>query len=256
MTGTRRIAMRVRYDGTDFHGSQLQSGQRTVSGTLTTELSSLLGQDVHLLWAGRTDSGVHSDGNVCAFDAQPAMPVDNLAVMLNDHLPADLRITGQWEAAAEFHPRFDALMRTYTYRIWRGSLAPVDRYRYVLEHGSWLELCGLRRIAGLFSGEHCFRAFCKQPEEGDACMCTLEEPVLAEDGPEVRIVIRGNRFLRHMICRLVGAMIAACEGRLAVDDVTAALQAGGGELRLNPAPARGLTLTWVDYEGLPRDGRN
>lgn len=255
MTGTQRIAMRVRYDGTGFHGSQLQSGQRTVSGTLTTELSSLLGQDVHLLWAGRTDSGVHSDGNVCAFDAQPAMPVDNLAVMLNDRLPEDLRITAQWLAEPGFHPRFDALLRTYTYRIWCEARAPVDRYRYVLEHPQPLDAGLLRRTAALFEGEHCFRAFCKQPEPGDACICRLEPLVVEEHGAEITIVIRGNRFLRHMICRLVGAMLAVCSGRLSGEDITGALGAGG-ELSLNPAPARGLTLTRVDYEGQLRDGRN
>ncbi len=239
--------MRVRYDGTEFHGSQLQSGLRTVSGTLTTELSSLLGQHVHLLWAGRTDTGVHADANICAFDAQPLMPVDNLAVMLNNALPADLRVVGQWLAAPEFHPRFDARLRTYTYRIWRGTFAPVDRTRYVHECPEPLDLVDLERCAALFTGEHDFRSFCRKPPEGGNCICSLQPPELDESAQEIRIRFRGNRFLRHMICRLVGAMLCVSAGRLSEDDIALALGAGR-ELKLNPAPGRGLTLTWVDYE--------
>ena len=246
MSGTQRVAMRIRYDGTAFHGSQSQDGLRTVSGTLTTELSSLLGQNVHLLWAGRTDSGVHADANVCAFDADLAMPVDNLAVMLNNGLTEEIRVVDQWQADAEFHPRFDATMRSYTYRIWRGALAPVDRYRYVLEYDRPLEPERFRRCAVLFTGEHGFRSFCRiADDEND--LCSLEAPVVEEAGQELRVVIRGNRFLRHMICRLVGAMLAVSEGRLSEDDIAEALDAGR-ELKLNPAPARGLTLTWVDYD--------
>lgn len=255
MSGTQRVALRIRYDGTGFHGSQLQRGQRTVSGTLTTELSSLLGQDVHLLWAGRTDTGVHADGNVCAFDASLPMPVENLAVMLNNQLPEDLRVIGQWLADPGFHPRFDAKLRTYTYRIWQDLHAPVDRYRYVLEYGGPLDCRLLESVAVRFAGEHGFRSFCRNPEEGDHCICVLEPIEVEQRGAEVSIRIAGNRFLRHMICRIVGALLAFSEGRLSEDDITEALDAGK-ELKLKPAPARGLTLTRVDYHEQPRDCRN
>ena len=247
--------MCVRYDGTSFHGSQLQRGQRTVSGTLTTELNSLLGQNIRLLWAGRTDTGVHADANICSFDGQLQMPIDRLAVMLNNALPMDVRIVSQWPASADFHPRFDAVQRSYTYRIWRGTFAPVDRSRYVHEYGQELKLKQLSALANLFAGEHCFRGLCRKPEGDDSCICRLEPLELTQSGQEIGIVIRGNRFLRHMICRMVGALLAVCEGHLDSPEIADALETGR-ELKLKPAPARGLTLTRVDYADQPRDSRN
>jgi tRNA pseudouridine38-40 synthase len=239
--------MCVRYDGTDFHGSQLQRGQRTVSGTLTTELNSLLGQTIRVLWAGRTDTGVHADANVCSFDANLPMPVDHLAKMLNSALPPDMRIVRQWQAAADFHPRFDAVQRCYTYRIWLGQFAPVDRYRYVYEYSQELDVNRLLQLSRLFTGEHCFLAFSRKMKNDDLGFCNLQDLDFQVNGQEIRLVIRGNRFLRHMICRIVGALLAICEERLTEAEVGETLRTGR-ELKLKPAPARGLTLTGVDYQ--------
>lgn len=239
--------MCVRYDGTDFHGSQLQRGQRTVSGTLTTELNSLLGQTIRVLWAGRTDTGVHADANVCSFDAILPMPVDRLALMLNSAFPPDMRIVKQWQPAADFHPRFDAVQRCYTYRIWLGQYAPVDRSRYVYEYIGELDQSRLLELNRLFAGEHCFLAFSRKAKNDDQGFCILQALEISSAGREISIVINGNRFLRHMICRIVGALLAICEDRLTEADVAEALRTGR-ELKLKPAPARGLTLTRVDYQ--------
>ena len=148
-------------------------GMRTVSGTLTTELRSLLKQDVHLLWAGRTDSGVHADDNVCTYDVRIPMPVNNLARMLNNSLPPDIRITDQWVSESDWHPRFDAVRRTYVYRIWNGVLPPVDKIRYVAAIEKQIDIREFRKSAELFLGKHCFRSFCRKPEDGDDCICEL-----------------------------------------------------------------------------------
>src|SRR5512138_2978006 len=107
----QRIRMTVRYDGTDFAGSQVQPGRRTVAGTLKTELESYLQQEMHLEFASRTDSGVHAEGNVCAFNAELPLPVARLPLVLNNRLPGDLRVGAAQLVAATFRPRFDATGR-------------------------------------------------------------------------------------------------------------------------------------------------
>src|SRR5688500_7666169 len=117
----QRIRLTVRYDGTDFAGSQAQPGKRTVAGTLKAGLESLLQQPLKLDFASRTDSEVHADGNVCAFNAELPFAVAKLPQLVERYLPADLVVYEATEVDPRFHPRFDAVSRSYAYRIWAGA---------------------------------------------------------------------------------------------------------------------------------------
>jgi len=236
----------VRYDGTDFSGSQVQPGQRTVEGTLTEGLESLLEQPVRLLFASRTDTGVHADGNVAAFDAEMKFPVDRLPELLNRLLPGDVALRDAQEASAAFHPRFDAVSRTYVYRFYRGSDVPVDRARYCCPHeGQWDSLVVDSILAGL-AGVHSFAEFAQPAEDGGSTECDVRGAAQTEQGPEVCVEITANRFLRNMICLLAAAVAQAAAGKISADQVLGALEQEK-DFRLQPAPAKGLTLIRVDY---------
>lgn len=241
-----RIRLTVRYDGTDFAGSQVQPSRRTVAGTLKTELESFLKQAVHLEFASRTDRGVHAEGNVCAFNARLPLPVARLPLVLNHRLPQDLRISQAQAVPSDFRPRFDAVSRTYAYRIYRGDAVPMDRWRYTAGFsGSWdtEQVCaGIQ----LLVGEHDFAAFCRQDAAARATHCNLLEVLAQEAGAEVVWTFTADRFLWHMVCRLAGALMDLAAGRLQLSQLAQALS-GRKDFKLKPAPSKGLTLLRVNY---------
>ena len=245
----QRIRATVRYDGTGFSGSQLQPGQRTVAGTLTDCLESLLEQQLHLLWAGRTDAGVHADGNVCAFDAELRFPAGKLAELANAWLPDDLQIRDCAGVAPGFHPRFDAVRRVYRYRIYRGADMPVDRYRYCHHYpGGWDEQVVADTLDRL-AGSHSFHNYSLGVADPADALCSLEPVLQEQSGPELSWVFSGNRFLRHMVCRLAGVLLAVAGGQATPGQVAAGLEREL-DFRYVPAPAKGLTLIRVDYMDL------
>lgn len=244
---TGRIRLTVRYDGTGFSGSQIQPGRRTVAGTLKAGLESLLQQEVHLLFAGRTDSGVHAEANVCSFDATLPFHVEKLAELLNARLPDDLRVRASSAARADFHPRFEALARTYEYCVHRGPEVPLQRQRYcAAHHGPWDHAAVLKAAAAL-PGRHAFHCFAAGTLDPGRAMCVLDPVRSSAAGPEVRMYFRADRFLRQMIRRLIGALFEVAAGRVTPASFARAVD-GALEFQFKPAPPRGLTLLCVEYK--------
>ncbi len=244
--GSRRIRLTVRYDGTDFAGSQIQPGARTVAGTLKTELESALGCRVHLLFAGRTDAGVHAQGNVCAFDADPPFPVARIPQIVGPHLPPDLEIGDAREVAAEFHPRFDATRRTYAYHLHLGEEAPICRKRYVCTAPADLDQGRLATAAEAITGRHSFVQFCKGPTTAGKAVCDLLSAAVEPSPPELHLRFTADRFLRHMVRLLVGALLDVASGRASIEQLQLALTRQR-EFQLRLMPPRGLTLMNVEY---------
>jgi len=243
----RRIRLDVSYDGTGFAGSQIQPDARTVAGTLKTGLESLLKQPVKLDMAGRTDSGVHADRNVAAFDASLPFPAVKLAGILNKRLPEDLFARSSCETAPDFNPRYDALARTYKYSLYHGYYVPVDRRRYTCPIDKPLDRDVAALVLGMFKGRHSFINFCKGVDRRDEAYCDIHQAELRQYGRwEEHLVFKGNRFLRHMICRLAGALLDVAARRVTIAQIAESLD---GELSFKPRPAppRGLTLMEVDY---------
>jgi tRNA pseudouridine38-40 synthase len=256
--GPQRIRLTVRYDGTDFAGSQVQPARkdrdgklrppaRTVSGTLTNGLEALLGQPVKLLWASRTDSGVHADGNVCAFDLLPGgLPPERLVVTLNRRLPADLRVDEAQPVAATWHPRYAASAREYEYCVWRGAAVPYDHLRFSAAYdGAW-DTAAVDAVRKAFVGRHDFRVFARDAGRVNSTVCELTVCEQRLTGSEIRWRIRANRFLRRMVCNLAGTLLAAAAGKVVPDEVRAAL-AGTQSFKVVAAPPRGLVLMKVIY---------
>jgi tRNA pseudouridine38-40 synthase len=245
---SERIRLTVRYDGTDFSGSQAQPGRRTVESTLKAELNSIYAADVKLVFASRTDSGVHADGNVCAFDApREHPPASALKAMLNARLPVDLRVREAVVSDTGFHPRFDATSRLYLYRVYLGKDLPVDRARYCASYGKPVDSELLDAALAAIRGTHQFHCFSASGFEPAQSCCTVLEAEAELTGSELVIRLRANRFLRHMVCRLAAALLAVADGSLKLASLKAAID-GKMDFQLRPAPARGLTLSSVEYQ--------
>jgi len=242
----QRIRLTVRYDGTDFAGSQVQPGKRTVAGTLKAGLESLLEREVKLDFASRTDSGVHADGNVAAFSAELPFGPEKLPHLLSRSLPHDLIVTEASAVPADFHPRFDAVSRTYTYRVWLGEYPPADRMRYVWGSQQQWQQLPLADALKHLRGEHDFSAFSGSGFAPEKSRCNMAEATMRLTGSELAFTLTANRFLRHMVVRIVGALAKVGSGEQ-LPEALAAMLSSGERFQFRPAPAQGLTLVSVKY---------
>src|SRR5271169_2451636 len=198
----RRIKIVLSYDGTGYHGWQVQPGLPTVQGVLEQVISQMEGRPVQVAGSGRTDAGVHALAQVAAFSIANPIPVENLKRAMNRLLPRSIRVLAVEEAAADFHPRFQARAKTYEYRIWRGEIcAPFERL-YVLHHPYPLDLDRMIEAARVFQGEHDFSAFAAaddRDEEGASKVRTIFSSNLELSGERLVYRVRGSGFLKHMV---------------------------------------------------------
>ncbi|HVN05004.1 MAG TPA: tRNA pseudouridine synthase A, partial [Bryobacteraceae bacterium] len=155
----RRIRVHVAYDGTDFHGWQLQPGLPTIQGALETVVAGIEGRAVHVAGSGRTDAGVHALAQVAAFSLENPIPLPNLRKAMNRLLPPSIRVLTAEEAASDFHPRFQAIAKTYEYRIVRAEVCLPWEWRYVYHHPYPLDVPRMQACAAAVEGEHDFTAF-------------------------------------------------------------------------------------------------
>src|SRR6202012_811757 len=156
---TRRIRITIAYDGTDFHGWQVQPGLPTIQGTLEEIIGGMEGRPVHVAGSGRTDAGVHARAQVAAFTIENPIPPSNLQRAVNRLLPPAIRILDAAETHADFHPRFDAIAKVYQYTLYRGPVCSPFEWRYVHHHPYPLDEGTMIEAARLFEGEHDFTAF-------------------------------------------------------------------------------------------------
>lgn len=246
----RRIRILVAYDGTEFHGWQVQPNVPTIQGWLEKVVAEIEGEPVKVHGSGRTDAGVHALGQVAAFTIRNRIPCPNLRKAMNRLLPPAIRVLEVEEAAADFHPRHHARSKTYEYRIWREEVCPPMRRLYLCHFPYPLDEERMIELAPLFEGEHDFTAFAAADERdaaGGSKVRTIFESRLWREGPELIYRVRGSGFLKHMVRMMVGTLVEAGKGNLAREDVEARL-APGFPGKAGPAmPASGLCLVSVDY---------
>ena len=239
----RRIRIQVAYDGTAFHGWQVQPNLPTIQGVLEEIVSGMEGRPVHVAGSGRTDAGVHALGQVAAFTIANPIPLPNLKKAINRLLPPAIRVLSAEEVHAEFHPRFDAKAKTYEYRIVRGEVCSPFEWPYVHHHPYRLDESRMARLAEVFEGEHDFTPFAAADDrdaEGKSKVRTIFSSVLERKEDRLIYRVRGSGFLKHMVRNLVGTLIEAGRGNI---ENLEALPAKTGPT----APAKGLFLVGVEY---------
>lgn len=252
---TTRFRLTVHYDGSAFHGWQVQPDQRTVQGDLEAALSRLADSPRTVLGSGRTDTGVHATGQVASVDMPPKWTAAQLRKSLNAILDGDVWVESVEAAEPGFHPRYDAILRSYRYEVGLRpeSASPFHR-RWCWPLGATegpagtdLDRALLSSAADAIVGEHSFEAFAKagQPERGDRC--TVAVASWSDTDLGVRFTVSADRFLHHMVRYLTGTMIDIARGRRPLDDMTRLLACDPEVVTSPPAPPEGLFLHRVEY---------
>ncbi len=248
----RRIRVELSYDGTDYHGWQVQPGLPTIQAALETALAAIEGTAVRVAGSGRTDAGVHALAQVAAFSLENPIPVDNLRRAMNRLLPRDIRVTRVEEAAPDFHPRFQAIAKTYEYRVFRAEVCPPFDRRYVLHHPYPLDVDAMIALAPALEGEHDFTAFAAaddKDELGASKVRTIFSSRVEISGDRLVYRVRGSGFLKHMVRNIAGVLLEAGKGNISAAGLAARL-APSSAIRPGPSvPARGLFLIGVEYAG-------
>ena len=251
LAAVRRLRFNVAYDGTDFHGWQVQPDLLTVQGVLESVIATVEGSAVHVEGSGRTDAGVHALAQTAAVTLKNPIPVDNFRRAVNRLLPPTIRVTNVEDAALDFHPRFHARRKIYEYRIFRDEICSPFERRWVCHYPYPLDESAMVAAAAIYAGEHDFTAFAAADEKdalGHSKRRIVYDSRLLRDGPRVIFRIAGSGFLKHMVRNLVGVLIEVGKGNIDADDVRARLLKGS-EFRPGPtAPASGLFLISVEYE--------
>jgi tRNA pseudouridine38-40 synthase len=246
----KRIKILVSYDGTDYHGWQVQPGLATIQGTLENVISEIEGQPVQVVGSGRTDAGVHALAQVAAFSLENPIPLDNLRRAVNRLLPRDIRVVQVEEAAPDFHPRFQARRKTYEYRIFRGEICSPFERRYVCHHPYPLAIEEMTALAPLLEGEHDFTAFAAsddRDEQQASKVRTIFCSRLELQGERLTYRVAGSGFLKHMVRNTVGVLLEVGKGNVDRAGVLARLAPGCAIPPGPTAPAQGLFLISVDY---------
>ena len=244
----------VAYDGTDFHGWQIQPGFRTIQGELAGAIERVTGSYVLPQGSGRTDAGVHARAQVASFELAEPIPPPNLLRALNRTLPSPIRVLGAEHVNPEFHARHSVRAKTYEYRIYRGEICPPWLTRYVYALNWPLDAEQMQRAAALVLGEHDFTSFAATDPDLSSRHTGLHDNVRTifssswHEGENLLIYkVRGNGFLHHMVRNLVGTFLDAGRGHIAPDKIAAILQRRSRAAAGATAPARGLFLDCVEY---------
>ena len=248
-----RYQVILAYDGAGFTGSQRQANSRTVQGELEKALHQIGWIGTSVIMAGRTDTGVHAAGQVAAFDFNEwSHPAERLLQALNAKLPVDLAVRKIKPVHAEFHPRFDALSRSYRYRLFCEPIRDPLRERFAWRLWPRLDGDALNQTAEIFLGTHDFAAFgSATSEKGTTTRTVTRSEWKRKPNGEWQFEVRADAFLYRMVRRLVFVQVAVAQGRCSVKEVRLALN-GQPKLPAGLAPAHGLSLIDVEYGSLKR----
>jgi tRNA pseudouridine38-40 synthase len=251
----RYLRITIAYDGTDFHGWQMQSAKPTVQGEIVSVLRRLTQENIALHAAGRTDAGVHALGQVGSFRTQSGLSTEEFQRALNAILPPSIRIVGVQETGPDFSARWSAKSKIYRYRLYRGKVVPPMLWRYVLHYPFPLDEDRMRNAAARFVGSHDFAAFAASTgsEEDDRERSTVREIYATElvrsaDNEELVFTVRGRSFLRYMVRKMVGTLLDVGRGRLTPDDIDRLFEIRDRSKSGPTAPPQGLCMISVEHD--------
>jgi tRNA pseudouridine38-40 synthase len=248
-TVLRNIRMTVAYDGTGYSGFQSQPDGNTIQDAIEAAIEILTEKKSHITASGRTDAGVHSQGQVFNFYTESRIAVERWALALNSRLPADIRITEDaQEVPIEFHSRYDAKRKTYRYSIYTGKFNDAFRRNYHFHYPSpRLNVTSMRRALEQMVGEHDFTSFTTVNSEKKSHIRTIYEAELRQEGHNLDLYVTGNGFLYNMVRIIVGTLLRVGQGKLDPESISAIIKAKSRQAAGPTAVPHGLTLMEVVY---------
>jgi len=244
----------IQYDGTDFHGWQVQENDRTIQGELERVIGMLADREVSVSGSGRTDAGVHAEGQVANVHLHSKFTPDRLKHAINGNLWRDIRIMKAEKVPDEFHARFSAKRKTYIYRVVNAPVMSPFWRRFAHHEQKPLDVGRMNETARFFLGEHDWSAFASAKSDGDSRVRTVLDFTVesrwdpAAQGVLIEFRITATGFLRYMVRSIVGTMLEVGRGEKDSDTIQTAIVSGDRNLAGKTANAQGLTLHRVEYD--------
>lgn len=238
----------IQYDGSRYDGWQRQGNtDNTIQGKLENVLSCLAGTPVEIQGAGRTDSGVHAEGQVASVKLPLPFPSQDVMTYLNQYLPEDIAVLAVEEADERFHARLNAVGKVYRYSIRMGGTPDVFRRKYQYRVDESLNIDAMKQAAALLTGTHDFRAFCSNKRYKKSTVRTVHSIDIAVNDSDLTITFRGNGFLYNMVRILTGTLLEVGLGQRSAEEMPSILSSLNRTQAGKTAPAQGLTLVQVEY---------
>ena len=244
----KRVKLVVAYDGTNYHGWQVQDNGITIEEVLNRTISELVQEDIKVIGASRTDAGVHACGNVAVFDTESRIPGDKFSFALNQRLPEDMRIQESCEVDADFHPRYADTVKTYEYNILNRRFELPSKRLYAAFCYYPMDIERMNQAAAYLVGEHDFKSFCSAGAQVQTTVRTIYAVNVTKDDDMVHIRITGNGFLYNMVRIIAGTLMQVGTGLMEPEQVKEILEARDRSKAGPTAVAKGLTLVEIRYE--------
>lgn len=244
----RRVRIFVAYDGTAYCGWQIQPNGVTVEEVLNNRLRKLTGEDIHVIGASRTDSGVHALGNVAVFDTESSIPPERVSYALNQKLPEDIVVLRSDEVPLDWHPRYQSqVTKTYEYHIYNAPVPNPLKRRYSAFVSFPMDVEKMKQGAGYLVGEHDFVSFCNVRTNVEDTVRRIDSIEIEKKGADITIRVTGNGFLYNMVRIIVGTLIRVGRGFYTPNKVKEILDAKERTEAGVTAPAEGLVLVEIRY---------
>lgn len=247
MENRKNIKCEISYDGTDFHGFQVQPNQRTIQGELINSIYKLTKEEVTIIASGRTDAGVHARKQVCNFYTDSNIPAARWKNALNAVLPDGIIILNSTEVPSTFHSRYDVKEKTYRYHISNKENLDLFRRKYAWHYPHELKIDEMRKASKKFLGEHNFTSFSSAKTEIDNKVRFIYQSEIWEENNEIIYQVTGNGFLYNMVRIIVGTLVDVGSNRKKIEDIEGILSSEDRNNAGKTAPAKGLFLWDIKY---------
>ena len=245
----KRVKLVVAYDGTNYHGWQVQDNGITIEEVLNRTISELVQEDIKVIGASRTDAGVHACGNVAVFDTESRIPGDKFSFALNQRLPEDIRIQESCEVDADFHPRYADTVKTYEYNILNRRFELPSKRLYAAFCYYPMDIERMNQAAAYLVGEHDFKSFCSiRTQVEDTVRRIYSITIKKNEDDRIDIRISGNGFLYNMVRAMTGTVVYAAEGKIRPQDIGRILDSGNRTAAGPTVPPGGLYMTHLWYD--------
>lgn len=247
MADKKKVRLFVAYDGSNYCGWQVQPNGNTIEAELNKALSDLLGEEITVIGASRTDAGVHSLGNVAIFTTTARMPAEKFSYALNQRLPEDIVVQKSDEVPLDWHPRYVESKKTYQYKILNREFPlPLERKNSYFYYRS-LDVERMQQAASYLVGEHDFKSFCAANAQVETTVREIYSCDVAREGELITITVTGSGFLYNMVRIIAGTLIEVGNGAMEPSAIPAILATTDRSAAGPTAPACGLTMLGVEY---------